>query len=141
MGRKESNQTNNKGANLIAPNFSDSKSKFKHKLVSDQSLHLEELLSLRSGTICLLSSAGPTLKIFLFPLTRPCFTGMGRSVGKLFFLTSQIGYPLNLIVYSKTCLKRPLKKDKKCLFFQEGLSHHAGQKYCSMLPGSILQHF
>ena len=29
----------------------------------------------------------PTLKIFLFPLTRPCSTGMGRSV------TSQIGYP------------------------------------------------
>ena len=27
----------------------------------------------------------PTLKIFLFPLTRPCFSGMGRSVGKLFF--------------------------------------------------------
>ena len=24
--------------------------------------------------------ARPTLKIFLFPLTRPCFTGMGRSV-------------------------------------------------------------
>ena len=40
----------------------------------------------------------PTLKIFLFPLTRPCFSGMGRSVGKLFFLTSQIPYPLNLIV-------------------------------------------
>ena len=42
----------------------------------------------------------PTLKIFLFPLTRPCFSGMGRSVGKLFFLTSQIPYPLNLIVNS-----------------------------------------
>ena len=26
-----------------------------------------------------------TLKIFLFPLTRPYFTGMGRSVGNLFF--------------------------------------------------------
>ena len=24
----------------------------------------------------------PTLKIFLFPLTQPCFSGMGRSVGK-----------------------------------------------------------
>ena len=42
----------------------------------------------------------PTLKIFLFPLTRPCFSDMGRSVGKLFFLTSQIPYPLNLIVNS-----------------------------------------
>ena len=74
--------------------------------------------------------SGPTL--FLFPLTRPCFTGMGRSVD--FFLTSQIGYPLNLIVYSKTCLKRPLKKNTKiCLFFQDRLSHMAGQKYCRML--------
>ena len=27
----------------------------------------------------------PTLKIFLFPLSLPCFSGMGRSVGKLFF--------------------------------------------------------
>ena len=27
----------------------------------------------------------PTLKIFLFLLTRPCFSGMGRSVGKLYF--------------------------------------------------------
>ena len=34
-----------------------------------------------------------------------------------FFLTSQIGYPLNLIVYSKTCLKRPLKKYKKLFVF------------------------
>ena len=42
----------------------------------------------------------PTLKIFLFSLTRPCFSGMGWSVGKLFFSTSQIPYPLNLIVNS-----------------------------------------
>ena len=60
-------------------------------------------------------SVRPTLKIFLFPLHRPCFTGMGRSVG--FFLTYQIGYPLNLIVYSKTCLKRPLKKIQKMFDF------------------------
>ena len=40
----------------------------------------------------------PTLKVFLFPLTRPCFSGMvGR---KTIFLTSQIPYPLNLIVNS-----------------------------------------
>ena len=44
----------------------------------------------------------PTLNIFLFPFTRPCFTGMGQSVGKLFFFTSQIGNPLNLIVCSKS---------------------------------------
>ena len=59
----------------------------------------------------------PTLKIFLFPLARPRFTGMCRSVGKLFFLTSQIGYPLNLIVYSKTCLQRPLNKIQKIVCF------------------------
>ena len=53
-------------------------------------------------------------------------------VENFFNLKSQIGYPLNLIVYSKTCLKRPLKK--KTL-------HNAGQKYCRMLPGSILQYF
>ena len=48
----------------------------------------------------------PTLKIFLFPLTRPCFSGMGRSVGKLFFITSQSLYPLNQIVNSpKKALK------------------------------------
>ena len=41
-----------------------------------------------------------------------CITGMGLSVG-IFFLTSQIGYTLNLIVYSKTCLKRPLNKRQK----------------------------
>ena len=41
---------------------------------------------------------------------------VGRSEN-YFFLISQIGYPLNLIVYSKTCLKRSLKKQKKmCVF-------------------------
>ena len=34
-------------------------------------------------------------------------------VGRKFFLTSQIRYPLNLILYSKTCLKRPLQKKTK----------------------------
>ena len=53
----------------------------------------------------------PTLKILMFPHTRPCFTGMGRSVVNLFFnLKSQFGCPLSLIVNRKTCLKRPLKK-------------------------------
>ena len=37
----------------------------------------------------------PSLKIFLFPLARACFSGMGRSVGKYFFLTSQISYIVN----------------------------------------------
>ena len=82
-------------------------------------------------------SVRPTSKIFLLPLTQPCFTRMGRSG---FFLTYQIGYPLNLIVYSKTCIKRPLKKQQS-LFFQDRLSHNAGQKVCRMIPGSILQYW
>ena len=57
---------------------------------------------------------------------------MGRSVGKLPFLTSRIGYPLNLIVYSKTCLKRPLKKKKKFFFKTD---------YHIMQVKSILQYF
>ena len=55
---------------------------------------------------------GPTLKILLFPLTRSCFTCMGRSIGKLFFLTPQIRYPLNSIVYSNHS-----KKKTKIFFF------------------------
>ena len=39
-------------------------------------------------------------------------------------------------MYSKTCLKRPLKKKTK-IGFQDRLSLNAGQKYCRMLP---LQH-
>ena len=40
------------------------------------------------------------------------------SVGrKIIFLTSQIIYPLNLIVYSKICLKRPLNKIQKNVCF------------------------
>ena len=38
------------------------------------------------------------------------------------------------IVYSKTCLKRPLKKKTK-LGFLDRLSLNAGQKYCRMLQG------
>ena len=36
--------------------------------------------------------------------------------------------------YSKTCLKRPLKK-KTIIGFQYLLSLNAGQKYCKMLQG------
>ena len=44
---------------------------------------------------------GPTLKLFLFPLTRPCFSDMGRSVGKKKFFTHKISsYLLNFIVNS-----------------------------------------
>ena len=42
--------------------------------------------------------------------------------------------------YSKTCLKRPLKKETN-IGFQERLSLNAGQKYCRMLQESILQFF
>ena len=36
--------------------------------------------------------------------------------------------------YSKTCLKRPLKKKTK-IGFQDQLSLNAGQKYCRILQG------
>ena len=49
--------------------------------------------------------------IFVSPY-RTLFYWYG-SVGQIFFLTSKIGYTLKLIVYSKTCLKRPLKKKTK----------------------------
>ena len=42
--------------------------------------------------------------------------------------------------YSKTCLKRSLKRNTK-IGFQDRLSFNAGQKYCRMLQGSILQYF
>ena len=43
-------------------------------------------------------------------------------------------YSVTRIYYSKTCLKRPLKKKTK-IGFQNGLSLNAGQKYCRMLQG------
>ena len=46
----------------------------------------------------------------------------------------------NRYVYSKTCLKQPLKKNTK-IGFQDQLSLKAGQKYCRMLSWSILQYF
>ena len=39
------------------------------------------------------------------------------------------------IMYSRTCLKQPLKKQTKNCFFQDSLSLNAGQKYCRMLQG------
>ena len=38
------------------------------------------------------------------------------------------------VLYSKTCLKRPLKNKTK-IGFQDRLSHNAGQKYCRMFRG------
>ena len=43
-------------------------------------------------------------------------------------------------MYSKTCLKWPLKKKTKH-WFQDQLSLNAGQKFCRMLQKSILQYF
>ena len=43
-------------------------------------------------------------------------------------------------IYSKTGLKQPLKK-KTEIDFQDGLLLNAGQKYCRMLQGNILQYF
>ena len=37
-------------------------------------------------------------------------------------------------IYSKTCLKRPLKKEDRN-GFQDQLSLNAGQKYCRMIQG------
>ena len=39
----------------------------------------------------------PTLKILLFPFTRPCFTGIGRSVGIFFNFSNWIPIKLNCI--------------------------------------------
>ena len=38
----------------------------------------------------------------------------------------------NILLYSKTCLKRPLKEITK-IGFQDQLSLNAGEKYCRML--------
>ena len=42
--------------------------------------------------------------------------------------------------YSRTCLKRPLKKKTKIGFLDQ-VSLNAGQKYCRMLQERILQYF
>ena len=41
---------------------------------------------------------------------------------------------LEIVAYSKTCLKRPLQKNTE-IDFQDRLSLNAGQKYCRMLQG------
>ena len=40
----------------------------------------------------------------------------------------------HLLVYTKTCVKRPLLKSQK-IGFQDQLSLNAGQRYCRMLQG------
>ena len=44
------------------------------------------------------------------------------------------------LIYSKTCVKRPLSKRPK-IGFQDQFLLNAGQKYCRMLQESILQYF
>ena len=46
----------------------------------------------------------------------------------------------NYLIYSKTCVKWPLSKRPQ-IGFQDQLSLNAGQKYCRMLQGGILQYF
>ena len=76
--------------------------------------------------------------VFVFSCPTP-FYWYGLVGRKIIFFTSQIGYSLNIIVHSKTCLKRQLRKKKKnCLFYQDRLSHNACQKYCRMLPGTCI---
>ena len=47
---------------------------------------------------------------------------------------------IQILLYSTTCLKQPLKK-RTNIGFQERFSLNAGQKYCRMLQESILQYF
>ena len=54
-----------------------------------------------------------------------------------YVISTEIACTDLFIVYSKTCLKRPLKKTKKWLSCQ---SLNAGLKYCRMLQESILQY-
>ena len=62
----------------------------------------------------------PTLKINLFPLTRPCFTGMGRSVKKLFNFFPKFDTHLNLIVNSPTIgNKIKYRNNLLRIFFQD----------------------
>ena len=50
---------------------------------------------------------------------------------QIVFLSLKIVIVFANIVYSKTCLKRPLKKKTK-IGFQDRLSLNASQKYCRM---------
>ena len=52
----------------------------------------------------------------------------------LFDLDKLILHQSRMVNYSKTCLKRPLKKKTK-IGFQDWLLLNAGQKYCRMLLG------
>ena len=80
----------------------------------------------------------PSLKnIFVSPY--PTLFHRYGSVGrKIIFFNFSNWILINLIVYSKTCLKRPLRKN--CLFFQDRLLLNAGQSIaeCSWEHSAIL---
>ena len=61
---------------------------------------------------CTIAEQANLKNIFVSPY-QTLFYRYGRVGRKNIFFTSQIGYPLNLIVYSKTCLKRPLNKSQE----------------------------
>ena len=79
------------------------------------------------------STMRPTLKIFLFPLTRPGLTDMGRSVG-FFFSTSQIGYPLNIIHTVKPVLRGHSTKDKKLFVLSKPIIAYCRAKVLQNAP-------
>ena len=64
------------------------------------------------------------------PQTKQTLNKLG---GSLLQLTKTINWPISLI-YSKTGLKQPLKKNTKN-WFSIQRSLNAGQKYCRMLQG------
>ena len=63
---------------------------------------------------------------------------MSSLIFSIVYSTSHIFH--TIMVYSLTCLKRPLKNKTK-VGFQCRLLLNAGQKYCRMLQGGILQYF
>ena len=69
------------------------------------------------------------------PIERPSKTLIRLQMHRLIW----VFHGANANLHSKTCVKRPLSKRPK-IGFQDQL-HNAGQKYCRMLQGSILQYF
>ena len=74
----------------------------------------------------------------------PCWAGVKHHTLTTFtpvgLVNSQDINFFQTYMYSKTCLKRPLKKKTK-IGFQDRLSFNAGQMNCRMLQESILQYF
>ena len=78
------------------------------------------------------------LKICDFGTACDIQTHMTNNKGSAAWMAPEVfegQYPLHAI-YSKTCLKGPLKRPK--IGFSKGLSLNAGQKYCRVLHSAIL---